>query len=300
MLNQRRLLATAIGLLIVTSQLGAGVSEWVLYVPHNVLEISTLPFKRMVRWATGGTRAPASDGVNFGQYEQLADNYGAALRRQAYLEQQLIIAHETIDELAAVRQHINMTSAGNVGGGVGGNVGGVGLVYATVASWSHANGALSITIDRGSRRGVAVGQAVTSGMNLVGRVVGVTPMTATVELVTSPSMKLLARVIPPQPGPVPRETYAEFDNSSDDDDRMTAVVGKDQSVVVGDWAHLFDETWPAEAGGCVIGQVVAVEDFSDDPLLRKRVVIEPMQTLSRLHRVVVLTPLSQVPTGMLE
>ena len=69
-----------------------------------------------------------------------------------------------------------------------------------------------------------------------------------------------------------------------------AVVSEDQPIQIGDLAHLEDRTWPREARAVVVGKVVEIAPDPNDPVLRQRVVIQPIRSLRHLSRLVVLVP----------
>ena len=70
--------------------------------------------------------------------------------------------------------------------------------------------------------------------------------------------------------------------------RFETVLGKDKPVQVGDMAILADDSWPMHARGAVVGKVVTIDDYPDDPHLRHLVRVEPMRSLEHLGSVTVV------------
>lgn len=150
----------------------------------------------------------------------------------------------------------------------------------------------TLTINRGTRDGIREGLPVVDGSLLVGRVIDAGLPTATVELLTSPGRRYGAMItapdlpvtgIPPQ-----RREICLFEVISPRS--LMAIVAKDFPAEVGDYAHLRDDDWPATVQGRIIGVVRRVEPLPSQPLLRNRIIIEPLRPIDRLNRVTVIVP----------
>jgi hypothetical protein len=179
-----------------------------------------------------------------------------------------------------VRQQIEMT--------------GVRLQSARVTAWSGRQHIPTLAINRGERHGVLVGHVVASGFNLVGKVVDTAPLNATVQLITAPGRPLAGRFVAPAmdaDAPPDASAGAELEPQTRGGRRVfEAVVPVSSLVEVGYLAHLSDESWAPEARGFVIGKVVKVEPYAEDPTLRKLVTVEPVESLPHVSQVVVLVP----------
>lgn len=148
----------------------------------------------------------------------------------------------------------------------------------------------TVTINRGRKDRIEPNLVVTSGYNLVGLVAEeVDGSTAKVRLITSPLLSLSVTILPPLAPPdaagLPAKLRRERDGQT-----FAADARKQDQVAVGDLAHLRDESWPNEARGYVVGEVVAVIDNPDDPILRRVIRIKPRPDLRHLTQVSVLVP----------
>jgi rod shape-determining protein MreC len=107
------------------------------------------------------------------------------------LREQLLLANARMDRLAGVQVE-NQRLRDLLGGtrGLQLNVQLAGLIDIDLDPFRHR-----LVIDAGSRRGVAEGLAVIDGEGLVGQVLSVTPMNATVILVSDPSHAVPVQVV---------------------------------------------------------------------------------------------------------
>lgn len=107
------------------------------------------------------------------------------------LREQLLLANARMDRLAGVQVE-NQRLRELLGGtrGLQLNVQLAGLIDIDLDPFRHR-----LVIDAGSRRGVAEGLAVIDGEGLVGQVLSVTPMNATVILVSDPSHAVPVQVV---------------------------------------------------------------------------------------------------------
>lgn len=161
---------------------------------------------------------------------------------------------------------------------------------ATVAGPSDGAGAWNLLIDRGERFGVRAGQAVVWGANLVGRIASTSKLTAVVERVDSPGVRVDAVLTAATPGEddrTERRLGSAIQLDATGPMRFEAEPPERVLAEVGDLARLWDAAWPAAAQGRVIGRVVAIEPAPEEPL-RKRVVVESLLTLPSLRKAIVL------------
>ena len=173
---------------------------------------------------------------------------------------------------------------------------GVTLVPARVTQWSgRPRSHRRISIDRGERSSVRLGQAVTDGFNLVGRVTEFGAATATVHLITSSGTSLVVRIVPASLGPAPRELVVQRLRASDDGSHFIGHCTTEDEVQQGDLAHLYDQDWPEEAGGFVVGNVDQVIEDPASPHLRRIIIVRPARSLAHLSRVAVVVPEHQEP-----
>jgi cell shape-determining protein MreC len=165
-------------------------------------------------------------------------------------------------------------------------------MFATVTGASEGAGVRTLKIDPpGRKRVVEQGQAVISETgHLVGQVARADRLTAVVERIDSPGVRLDAVLTP-----------ASFTGGKLSDKRLDAVIqleavgpmrfeaiaNEDVPAAKGEIAHLRDETWPGHAWGRIIGRVVDVRDAPQQQM-RKRIVVECMIDLSALRNVIVL------------
>jgi cell shape-determining protein MreC len=220
-------------------------------------------------------RRPADRHIDLGEGEQLKANLEHSLRYNEQLTQELALARAKITQLTRIRENLDLT--------------GVRLLPASVTSWSADPINPTLAIDRGAHQGLRTGLVVTDGFNLVGRVTGAGPMVATVRLVTASDTQFTVRVLPPVPGASPRSVLTRV-QAVKARSLFWATVDASDPAKKGDLVYLCDEGWPAEARGLVIGQVTRIDKHPDDPLLRRRLVIEPIRSLAHLDRVTVILP----------
>lgn len=159
------------------------------------------------------------------------------------------------------------------------------FVNASVVAGSTNFGQNSLRLNRGSKAGLSIGNVVTKGIHLVGRIVDVSPMTSTVSLINMPQTSLQVRFAPDSPQ-VPRQVEAII-NISKDGKYFIGEIDGNQPVQEGDNAFLADNKWPRE--GYIVGKVISVEVSSLD-LLRRKVIVEPQIPLWSLSDVIIMVP----------
>ncbi len=257
--------------LLVCSMLPARWARVVSSQPRHLLAAAMAPMDHVLKPLADKLRRPPELAVELGNREE----YERAQQQIVELQFKLRQATQLIAELSQVKEQLRLT--------------GVQLRTATVTSWSGDRLHPTLLINRGTRHGVAVGMVVVRGYQLVGRVVDVGPVTATVRLITAPQTHLIASMIPPVVGSAPREVMAQL-RVGKDGLTLEADTNAEDPVLVGDLAHLSDESWPVEAVGFVVGKVTRIDNHPDDPLLRRKVVVEPVRSLAHLGQVTLIVP----------
>lgn len=150
-----------------------------------------------------------------------------------------------------------------------------GSIEARVIGFPPENAVQSVTIDKGSRSGVALDDGVVAPQGVVGRVVEVDPFTSKVALVTD-----FTSVIPAL---VQRGRYWGIAKGNQADIRME-YVSQDAALRVGD--RIVTGEARSFHSGAVIGTITAVE--RSDSALYQTAVVKPAVDFSTLDRVVVL------------
>jgi len=154
-----------------------------------------------------------------------------------------------------------------------------------------------ISINGGQNRGIAPGQTVRYGVDLVGRVVEpVGPVSADVELVTGQDTGFhveltapadLATANPRAPLPGLEHLRVTPDPATG---TFTAEIRHDTNPPIGAVARLADQVHYRDARAHILGRVVEVRPYPQDPELLKQVVIRPRLDLRFLSEVAVLVP----------
>ncbi len=154
-----------------------------------------------------------------------------------------------------------------------------------------------ISINLGSNQGLAAGQTVLYGTNLVGRVIEpVGPVSADVALVTGQEVGFHVEITPAPDttsnhvgAPLPGLEHLRV-TPDPDTGVFTAEVRHDTAPPVGAQARLADEIHFRDARAHLLGRVTHVRPFPDDPELLMQIVIRPTLDLRFLNEVVVLVP----------
>lgn len=151
-------------------------------------------------------------------------------------------------------------------------------------------------IGQGAAGGLQVGMPAVEGANLIGRIVQVTPTTATIGPITAPGTLLEVLIAPamlPRTG-LPPERDQRVQVAADDHYRFVADdVDHTVPVQVGDYARLDDavgpSAWPRSVQGYIVGVVASVEPNPDDAL-RQRIVIRPLLSPRHVSAVTIIMP----------
>lgn len=157
------------------------------------------------------------------------------------------------------------------------------FVGASVVAGYSSFGQFSLRLNRGATAGLAVGNVVANGLNLVGRIVDVGPLSSTVSLINSPQTSLMVRFAPQGPA-VPRRVEAIL-NIAKDAIHFVGEVDANQPVEEGDIAFLADNKWPRD--GYIVGKVTKVEVSPSGPL-RRMITVEPQVPLWSLSEVIIV------------
>ncbi len=277
-LTPRRVLAAVVVALVISSLLPAGAARSIADKPRDVVQAVTRPLVGLLAGLGGALQGEVGPGLEDRDPEQIDELYGQAQVTIARLTQQLHEAHDVIEQLSGAREAFRLS--------------GVRFLTAGVVDASIGPSRQTLVIGRGRRHGVAVGQAVVAGVNLVGLVVDTTPATATVRLISAAGTVLQVNIAPPGPQAPPRQVQALI-RLEESGRRFAVPMGKHKGVSVGDVARLTDDQYPPEAHFFVVGSVAHVRDDADDPLMYSWVVIEPAAPLHHLRHVIVLVPADQ-------
>lgn len=152
---------------------------------------------------------------------------------------------------------------------------------ATVISQSTDSWTSTITIDKGTTSGIAVGMPVTSSAGVIGQVSEVGPTSATVRLITDESSGVSAMV-------QSSRAQGQLVGSADGSVRLT-LVRTDQQVSVGDMV-ITSGLGGAYPKGLPIGTVSNVTRSNGS--LYYDVTVEPLSSASALENVLVITSVS--------
>lgn len=277
LLSQKRVIAALSVILFVTSLLPARFVQPVTSTPHDVVMAILTPLCAPLNALAGAIRSPADLTVMSGSDEQLQREL---LAMHALLEQ-------TRDELAETREQLRkitlMQSQHPLRG--------VALMPAKVIDGTPGNQRL--TINQGTRDGVAVGMAVTDGGNLVGRISRTGAASADILPIVAAGTRLAVSIWPMSDADV-RPTVASI-RADGDGCTFLGQVSDRAPVKVGDLAHLDDDGWPAEVQRFVVGMVVAVGKDQDDPALRNSIRIQTVRSFERMRSVEVVMPRDALP-----
>jgi len=278
-LSQRRALAVIVVLLIVSAVLPSGAGAWLSGPARQWIEALTMPLAHPLHALGVRLRGRPTVEVADAEQQEMRETLARSSNYLRQLEAELRLARE---KLAQFEMLTRLDQQGRV------NLQRVSFLSADVTGWSGRNPGRLLTINRGRSSGVRDDLVVTDGINLVGRVVDVGGMTASVRLITSEDRRIEVRLIPPLSAEPTRDVPGHLQPNLKKG-FFTMPVEIHSPVQVGDLAHLSGGAWPGEALGFVVGQVTGFAD-DPDPLNFRTVVVEPAVDLVHLQRVVVLVP----------
>ncbi len=272
--TSNQLLAAVVLILLVMCVLPAQTAAKAALPLSNAVRFAVWPISAWLHRAGTAIRAtPEPVGLAPSDSEALREELDKVWQYNRRLEQELQDARKTIQHLGHMRQMMPDTQTD--------------LVVGRVIGTNLATPSQTLTLDIGTNHGLRPGLAVVSGFNLVGQVTEAQPQKALVKPITSPDTLLNLRIVPASAGEPAREGFVSARAVAGG---FTGTVGANDPIKLGDLAHLYDESWPPEARGFVVGQVVALDPLERDPLLRKKIKIEPLRSPTALDRVVVLLP----------
>ncbi|MFG0251026.1 MAG: rod shape-determining protein MreC [Phycisphaeraceae bacterium JB051] len=242
--------------------------------PRHLLKLSLSPLQHPLHQLSDQIRAPLEPVVDLGPALQLENNYMELMAYNAKLQQELDEARRFIDQLTQLRTYHKTSDK---------------LLPSRVTLSTRGLEINTLTLGVGAVDQVAVGQVVTAGYNLVGRIASVGTHTSTVRLINTPGTYLAVRIFPPVTDESPRQALAHL-QISDDGKVFYARGDVNDPVKVGDLAFLADDRWPTSAQGLIVGQITQVDPDEETPLLRTRLTITPLKSLMHLGQVVVAVP----------
>ena len=281
LISRRRVFSLLVVLLLISSMLPSGRSRSLWSPFAHFFALASKPIAAPIAWASGAAhRAMATDWGRDGEIATRRQR-DHLLQYSRELEQELAATKEQFKELKQVRTMLADTT--------------IELQHARVLNGLRDTQGPTIMIDAGHDKGLEPGMIVANGYNLVGRLVNVGATTSVVQLITAPQTHLNSIIAPPADGPPPRTLVASVEVAPklfEGAVVFTTVVPTAEVVEEGDFCHISDETWPKESRGFVIGRVMKINkaDDKDNPLLRKKLIIQPMRSLPHLDTVVVAVP----------
>ena len=289
--THRRILAGVVVLLVVMSQLPGPVVGWMSNKPRQFVASLLNPVTQPLWRMSSSVRRPPDLDVDLPfsqltpslppdqadlvrQFRQTQLQYMQYMRQ---LELELEDARRVIAQLSQIKQHLNLEDSR--------------IVVAAVTTASADPAGPTLTINRGTRNSMELrtGLVVTAGYDLVGRLSNVGPASSTVRPITARTL-LTVRMVPPVSGAPSRQVFPVQLQSNPTKGLFYAQVDGDAPVQSGDLAHLDDRTWPSTSRGLIVGKVIQVEPHPDDPVLRRRIIVQPTQSLRHLTQVQVLVP----------
>ena len=272
--SRRRTLPILVVLLLASSLMPTVAARLISHVPTSVVSALLTPVKPHLHQLALTIRSPRSQGpveaeIDLNDYEKLKRLYW---RKELELRE----AYETIERLSLLRRDLNLSATK--------------LLEVAVASSQPHPLYPSISISKGTTRGIEVRQVVGAGHDLVGRISHASATSATVDLVCRSETHLEVLILPKTINGEPRRAKCQLKFDADRD-RFVDILGANRADLVreGDVARLADPRWPKHAQGLIVGAVEAIENLSDD-VRQKRVIVRSRVDLIRLSKVVVMMP----------
>ena len=275
-LTQRRLLTAVVFVLFVCCFLPVGTAQHLAEVPHWLLSAALAP--------PGSVVKSISHKLRPGEKHEIGPELTAAALRGRLAKALEYVGQLETQNARLRRENARLKQSKEVI-----NLGSYQPLEARVTSYSGDQGNPVITIDHGSRSGVGKRMTVISGASLVGKVIATGPLTAEVQLITTPGTGLSVRVLPPSVQVPPREidTWVKYNASLG---AFYFDPAKAKRISIGDIAQLADDRWPDHAQGLIVGKVTRIMRHPTNWMNLKRVVIKPMVSLQDLSEVMVLVP----------
>ncbi len=277
LLNPRYMLPVIVALALVNSLLlPASASRAISQKPRDLLATVTSPVSKQLHGLTATIRrrlVPTPP-------QQLASAEDRdKLRRLIFqLQQQLELAHAQIEQLSAVRRQLGLA--------------GTKLPVVAIAGFDLDPANPTVSFSRGSLSGLAEGQVVISGIDLVGNISTVAAGSSSAALICRDGRRIGVRfepADPDQPFNGPDDTQLRYDAKLDAfHDRIELL--EPQTLSAGDLAVLADPHWPAHARGFVVGVVEQIEPDPEFPLIMRRITVRPRWDLRTLSHLIVVVP----------
>ena len=287
--THRRVLTGVVVLLVVMSQLPGPAARWMSNKPRHIVASLLNPVTQPLWQLSSSVRRPVDLDVDLPILkltpllppdiaQQLRQTQLQDMQYMRQLEMELDEARRTIAQLRQIKQHLKLEDAR--------------FADAAVTMASVDPTVSTLTINRGTRdhMGLRIGLVVAAGFDLVGRLSNVGPASSTARVITGPRTLLTVRIVAPVSGPPNRQVFPVQLQSDPATGLFYAQVDGDAPIQLEDIAHLDDRNWPSESRGLIVGKVIKVEPHPDDPVLRRRVIVQPIRSLRHLTRVLVLVP----------
>jgi hypothetical protein len=158
------------------------------------------------------------------------------------------------------------------------------LITATIVGRGSAGPSDSLTLNRGSSRGVVEGAiAVFDGSHLVGRVGDVRASIATLIPITDPSIDIIEAYLAPSDPADPRSITRRARTllEPNGDGTLRGDVPSEAEPRVDDYVLLDDPRWPPTARSMIVGRVTSVTPRDENPLFHA-IVVKPVYAPARL------------------
>ena len=275
--SSKRILIILVVSLLISSFLPARCSRVVSTYPRNLLTIAIAPATYLIKPWVDTLRRPSDLTVDLDNLEE----YGRAKQQIIELQYKLSQANQRIAELSQIRDQLHLV--------------GIRLIPASVIAWSADNLNPTLTINRGTHHNLRNRLVVTSGFNLIGSIINTQLRASTVRLITTPGTHIIVLLTSGGTTNDPRRFVIQI-HSVKNAEYFTADTDADAPIQLGDLAHLYDDSWPDEARGFLVGKIIAIEKHPDDPILRRRIIIQPVRSLTHLDHVTVIVPTVISPT----
>ncbi len=274
-LTPQRVLVALVLLMLISSLLPAKASDKLAMLPRWIVSHLLAPATGPLTWMSarvGGTTATPL--ISPDARSKFEENYFRLQNNELALLQENELLRQEIVRLSQIPERIRKA---------------VTLLPARVVAAPSSRLDPVLTINRGRSHGVEQNMIATSGYNLVGLVIGVDNTQSRVRLITAPTTTMAVTILPQlaPPGSDGLKATVKMDATRR---TLVANVRKEDQVQVDDLVHLWDQTWPKEAAGYIVGRVVEVIDNPADPILRRLVVIRPVVDLQHLTQVDVVAP----------
>lgn len=274
-LTSKRLLVALMVGLVLLSLLETSLARKISRPLRHLTSAAVGLLGQKLKIASDAVSRPEPLAIDRGDPARLQQSYHSLLSYNAWLLEELKRSRQELAQYKAFSQRFRMD--------------GLKFLDADVTAWNRDSRRRTMALNRGTTHGLAVGQVVTdwSSFSLLGRICDAGPVSSTVQLIDSPDTDMEVRFLPS--APVRLENPTTLRVQMNPQGQFTALTPANRPIQVGYLAHLSDPSWPQEARGFVVGQVVSLENDPKNPHTFKRVVIRPVQDLAFISRVIVLS-----------